>query len=299
MEEGRPSVTAMTAARQRAAHMLWDDAPKIFQDPLALGLSGVESEGALQATLGAMQAAHASRSTPEVAQVNYRCARASMVVRQRYAEEALDEAVERGVGQYVILGAGLDSFAYRRPDLAADLRVFEVDHPATQQWKRARLRDLNVTLPGNLTFIPLDFEQHTLANGLHAGGHRPDVPTFFSWLGVTHYLTKEAVFKTLRYVASLAAGTEIVFQYFAPEALWKDEDQPMLTLWKARRNAQGEPMEPVLSLFEPTILATQVLELGFTQVWDVGPEEADARYCAGRADGLRVYPHMHLMKARV
>jgi methyltransferase (TIGR00027 family) len=299
MEEGRPSATAMTAARQRAAHMLWDDAPKIFQDSLALGLSGVESESALQATLGAMQAAHARRSTPEVAQVNYRCARASMVVRQRYAEDALDEAVQRGVGQYVILGAGLDSFAYRRLDLAAVLRVFEVDHPATQQWKRARLRDLHVTLPSNLTFIPLDFEQQTLAEGLHAGGHRPDLPTFFSWLGVTHYLTEEAVFKTLRYVASLAAGSEIVFQYFVPVTLCNDEDRPIVTLWMARRSAQGEPAEPVLSLFEPTIFATRVLELGFTRVWDVGPGEADARYCAGRTDGLRVYPHMHLMKARV
>lgn len=299
MEEGQASATAVTAARQRAAHMLWDDAPKIFQDPLALGLSGVESESALQATLGAMEAAHARRSTPEVARANYTCARASMVVRQRYAEDALDEAVERGVRQYVILGAGLDSFAYRRLDLTAVLRVFEVDHPATQQWKRARLRDLQVMLPGNLTFIPVDFEQHTLADGLRAGGHRPDVPTFFSWLGVTHYLTEEAVFKTLRYVGSLAAGTEIVFQYFVPEALWKDEDRPVLTLWKARRNAQGEPADPVLSLFEPTSLATRVQELGFTQLWDLGPEEADACYCAGRTDGLRVYPHMRLMKGRV
>jgi methyltransferase (TIGR00027 family) len=205
--------------------------------------------------------------------MNYRCARAGIVVRQRYAEDALDEAVVRGVARYVILGAGLDSFAYRRPDLAAVLRVFEVDHPATQQWKRARLRELHVALPSNLTFIPLDFEQHTLADGLHAGGHRPPLPTFFSWLGVTHYLTEEAVFKTLRYVASLAAGTEIVFQYFVPEALWYDEDRPMLTLWKTRRNAQGEPVEPVLSLFEPTILATRVLELGFTRVWDVGPSK--------------------------
>src|SRR5262249_55108911 len=256
MEEGRPSATAMTAARQRAAHMLWDDVPKIFQDPLALGLSGVESEGALQATLEAMQAAHARRSTPEVAQVNYRCARASMVVRQRYAEDALEEAVESGVRQYAILGAGLDSFAYRRLDLGSVLHVFEVDHPATQAWKRARLHDLHVTLPSNLTFIPLDFEQHTLADGLHAGGHRSDLPTFFSWLGVTHYLTEEAVFKTLRYVASLAAGTEIVFQYFIPEALWNVEDRPILTLWKARRNAEGEPMEPVLSLFQPSDLVS-------------------------------------------
>ena len=147
-----------------------------------------------------------------------------------------------------------------------------------------------------MTFIPLDFEQHTLADGLRAGGHRPDLPTFFSWLGVTHYLTEEAVFKTLRYVASLAAGSEIVFQYFLPEALCNDEDRPMLTLWKAVRSSQGEP---VLSLFEPSDLAARLRALGFTQIWDIGPEEADARYCAGRTDGLCVYPHMYLMKARV
>lgn len=295
MEEGRPSATAMIAAMQRAGHLLWDDAPKIFQDPLALGFSGVESESALQATLGTMQAEQARRSTPELAQAQCRYGRASVIVRQRYAEDALDEAVKRGVGQYVILGAGLDSFAYRRPDLAAVLRVFEVDHPATQQWKRARLRELHVNLPSNLTFIPLDFEQQTLADGLHAGGHRPELPTFFSWLGVTHYLTEEAVFKTLRYVTSLAAGSEIVFQYFLPESLCDDEDRPMLALWKAGRGSHGEP---VLSLFEPSDLAARVRELGFTQVWDIGAEEADACYYAGRTDGLRVYPHMHLMKAR-
>jgi methyltransferase (TIGR00027 family) len=296
MEEGQASATAVAAALHRAGHLLWDDTPKIFQDPLALGLSGVASESVLQARLEAMQAAQARQSTPDVAQVLFRCGRTSVVLRQRYAEDALDDAVARGVGQYVILGAGLDSFAYRRPDLAAVLRIFEVDHPATQHWKRARLRDLNVTLPSNLTFIPLDFEQHTLVDGLHAGGHRPDVPTFFSWLGVTHYLTEEAVFTTLRYVASLAAGTEIVFQYYVPEALCKEEDRPIVKLWKAWLSTHGEP---VLSLFEPSILATRVLELGFTQIWDVGPEEADARYCAGRMDGLRVHPHMHLMKARV
>lgn len=296
MEEGRPSATAMIAAMQRAAHLLWDEAPKILQDPLALGLSGVESEGALQATLGAMQAEQARRSTPEFAQALFRYDRAGIIVRQRYAEDELGQALERGVGQYVLLGAGLDSFAYRRPDLAAVLRVFEVDHPATQQWKRARLRALHVTLPSNLTFIPLDFEQHTLADGLHAGGHRPELPTFFSWLGVTHYLTEEAVFKTLRDVASLAPGSEIVFQYFLPESRFDGEHRRLVAVWKAGRAARGEP---VVSLFEPTTLAACVQELGFTQVWDVGPEEADARYLAGRTDGLRVYPHMHLMKARV
>jgi len=282
MEEGRPSTTATIAAMIRAAHLLWDDAPKIFQDPLALGLSGVESPDALQATLRARQ------REP----YNY----AGVLVRQRYAEDALATAITRGVGQYVILGAGLDSFAYRRADLATRLRVFEVDHPATQQWKRARLEALSVDLPSHLTFIPLDFEQHTLAAALPAGGHRPELPTFFSWLGVTHYLTDEAVFTTLRYVASLVPGSEIVFQYFLPETLFDDENRRLLALWKERRASVGEP---VLSQFEPATLATHMQECGFTQIWDVGPEELDARYFAGRTDGLRASPHSHLMKACV
>ena len=292
MEEGQPSATAIGAARMRAAHLLLDDDPKIFQDPLALSLSGAESAAALHATYEAMQAAIARRSTPEYAQAFARYARANMTMRQRYTEEALGQALERGVAQYVILGAGLDSFAYRRRDLGAVVRVFEVDHPATQQWKRARLRELHIALPSNLTFVPLDFEQHTLADGLHAGGRRPELSTFVSWLGVTHYLTEEAVFTTLRYVASLAPGSEIVFQYFLPEALFDDENRRLLALWKARRASVGEP---VLSQFEPTTLATRMRECGFTQVWDVGPEVLDARYFAGRTDGLRASPHAHLM----
>ena len=158
------------------------------------------------------------------------------------------------------------------------------------------LTELAIHLPSNLTFIPLDFEQQTLADGLQAGGHRPELPTFVSWLGVTHYLTAEAVFTTLRSVASFGPGSEIVFQYFLPEALFDDENRRLLALWKARRASVGEP---VLSQFEPTTLATRMQEFGFTQVWDVGPEALDARYFAGRTDGLRASAHAHLMKARV
>jgi methyltransferase (TIGR00027 family) len=216
MDEGQPSATATIAAMMRAAHLLWDDDPKILQDHLALGLSGVEHEAALHATLGAFQAEQARRSMPEFAQALLRDMRALLVMRQRYTEDELGKALEQGVTQYVILGAGLDSFVYRRPDVAAVLRVFEVDHPATQQWKRARLRALHIDPPSHLTFVPLDFEQHTLADGLRAGGQRPERPTFVSWLGVTMYLTEEAVFETLRYVASFAPGSEIVFHYSLP-----------------------------------------------------------------------------------
>jgi methyltransferase (TIGR00027 family) len=113
-------------------------------------------------------------------------------VRSRYAEDELSKAIERGVAQYVILGAGLDSFAYRRRDLAEVIHVFEVDYPATQAWKQARLRTLGITLPSNLTFIPIDFEKQALADALRAGGYRAEKPAFFSWLGVTEYLTEEA-----------------------------------------------------------------------------------------------------------
>jgi len=282
MEEGQPSQTAIAAAIARAAHLLLDDDPKIFQDPLAFSLSGVESEAALLATHEATPAGHALR--------------AFATLRQRYTEEALGDALARGVAQYVMLGAGLDSFAYRRRDLADVVRVFEVDHPATQQWKRARLRALHIALPSNLTFVPLDFEQHTLAEGVQAGGLRPEIPTFVSWLGVTMYLTDAAVFETLRYVASLAPGSEIVFQYVLPEPLLNDEGRQLLATIQANVAARGEPF---VTLFEPTTLAARVQELGFTQVWDFGPEEADARYFAGRTDGLHTPPHTHLMKARV
>jgi len=296
MEEGQPSATATVAALMRAAHLLWDADPKVFQDPLALRLSGVESEAALQERLRAIETEMARRATPEFAQTFFRYARAGTTMRQRYTEDELDKAVERGVAQYVILGAGLDSFAYRRPDLADVLRVFEVDHPATQQWKRARLQALSLTPPNNLIFVPLNFEQQTLADGLRVGGHRPELPTFLSWLGVTMYLTEEAVFETLRYVASLAPGSEIVFDYFPPESLLDDENRRRMVTLKAFGAARGEPW---LSQFEPTLLTVRVQELGFSQVWNFGPEEANARYFAGRTDGLRTPPNLRLMKARV
>jgi len=280
----------------RAAHLILDDDPKIFQDPLALKLSGVETEAALRAALNTLHADLAQRLTPDRAHALFRWMRANSMMRQRYAEDELGKALERGATQYVILGAGLDSFAYRRPDLADVLQVFEVDHPATQQWKRVRLRELNIALPSNLTFVPVDFEQQPLADGLHVGGHRPELPTFVSWLGVTPYLTEAAVFETLQYVASLVPGSEIVFEYWLPESLLDDENRRRLEVFKAFAAARGEPY---LSLFEPTALAARVKALGFAEAWDFGPEEATARYFAGRTDGLCALPLSHLMKARI
>src|SRR5262249_53205754 len=249
-----------------------------------------------RATLDALLTEMARDCSPDFAQAIFRHFRAMAVLRSRYVEDELVQALSRGIRQYVILGAGFDSFAYRRQDLTRALRVFEVDHPTSQRWKLDRLNALRVELPSNLRFIALDFEKHALVNGLRAGGYRLEEPAFFSWLGVTQYLTEATVYRTLQEVASLAAGTEIVFMYVVPVARLNGEDQRLLTVSTAGSAARGEPW---LSFFEPAGLAARVQELGFAEVWDLGPEEANARYFSGRNDGLRVANIAHLMKARV
>jgi methyltransferase (TIGR00027 family) len=284
------------AAMMRAAHMILDGEPKIFTDSLALRFSGIRSEEQLLATLNVIGPAVVASFGQGLGRALFNYLRAVTTLRSRYAEDELGHAIERGVKQYVILGAGLDSFAYRRQDLQDVIRVFEVDLPATQRWKRTRLGALDIVLPRNLTFIPLDFERETLPGALRTGGYRPNEPSFFSWLGTTQYLTEDAVFKTLRQVASLSPASEIVFQYQVAEALLDEESRRLLSVLKAGGAKNGEPW---LSFFNPTSLAARITELGFNEVSDFGPEQASKRYFDGRTDKLPV-PHLsHLMKARV
>jgi methyltransferase (TIGR00027 family) len=295
MEEGRPSFTAIASAMLRAAHLLWDDPPKIFEDTFALTLSGCADERVLRERHDAVMAEFAKKGGADLAGATFNFARSQVIMRSRYVEHELDQAIKRGVAQYVILGAGLDSFAYRRSDVADALRVFEVDHPATQAWKRARLHELGVATPANLVFVPLDFERQSLIESLQIHGYRPDAAGFFSWLGVSPYLTSEAIFDTLRTVASMAPGTEIIFQYLLPPALLDDECRQIRELLAHAGAARGEPL---VTFFEPAKLAQQVRELGFAEIRDLGPEEANVRYFAGRIDGLRARAD-HYMAARV
>ena len=199
MYEDRPSKTAFRVALRRAAHQVLDH-PRVFEDPLALAIVGVDSE--------------ALRSDPKNRGKGSRILRAFLVVRSRYAEDELARAVESGTRQYVVLGAGLDTFAYRNP--YPGVRVFEVDHPATQGWKRRRLEAAGISIPESLTFAPVDFESQTLADGLARAGFQRDQRVFFSWLGVVPYLTRSAAMETLRFVGSLPAGSGIVFDYALP-----------------------------------------------------------------------------------
>ncbi len=296
MEEGKPSTTALICAMVRAAHLLWDQPPRIFEDTLAQQLAGCGSEAALKAQIDQLDAEIARTTNPDFALTLRRSITNAVVTRSRYVEDEVDEAVSRGVSQYVILGAGLDSFAYRRSELAQVLQIFEVDLPATQAWKRARLRAAGLELPANLSLVPVDFERESLIDNLQMSGYRTDAPGLFSWLGVTMYLSTDAIFGTLQAVAALAPGTEIIFEYNVPKDLVDEETQKILAAATTATQARGESQG---TSFEPASLAEQVRKIGFAEVTDFVPDEAEARYFRDRTDGLRPQRLNHYMRARV
>jgi len=281
MEPGRPSATAEGAALLRAAHQLFD-VPTVLDDPVVLRLLGPEHEARLRAHPAAFD------------ERDRRPLRAAIAARSRFAEDCLRDAVARGVGQYVVLGAGLDSFAYRNPFPPETLRVFEVDHPDTQAWKRSRLAAAGIPLPTSLTFVPVDFEHGTLADALAAHGFDATRPTFVSWLGVTVYLTREAVWETLGWVGSLPAGSEIVFTYLPDPSSLDRASHAALDALGAHVAAGGEPWR---TFFAPDELARGLAERGFGRVEDLGPEAIFARWFRGRADGLRPGGSVHFVRA--
>jgi methyltransferase (TIGR00027 family) len=297
MKERHGSETAVLAAILRAAHPLLDEKPWIFEDTFAAPFAGIDNDAALLASLRSLQEELARKFPPILIKEWMRSTRVYVSLRSRYAEDELNKAIERGISQYVILGSGLDSFAYRRRDLAASVRVFEIDYPATQLKKQARLRELGLNAPPHLTFVPLDFERESIMEGLQEVGFRCKEPAFFSWLGVAGYLTEKAIVRTLKEVAAGASGSEIVFNYLVCEALLRDDqERQILRMLESLTVSRGEPLR---SYFEPTHIAALVRKSGFAQVWDLAPEELDALYLADRTDGLRFTPRIHLMKALV
>jgi methyltransferase (TIGR00027 family) len=248
----------------------------VFADPLAVPVLG---------------AAPAEVFGDEIDLPRTRGMRFLIAARSRFAEESLAAAVGRGVRQYVLLGAGLDTFAHRNPFADAGLRVFEVDHPATQGWKRTRLAEAGLTPPASLTFAPVDFERQTLAGGLAAAGFDAARPAFFAWLGVVIYLTREAVIETLRLIASLPAGSEVVFDYGVPRTASPPEQRAYDARREARLAARGEPW---ITRFAPLEIAAELKRLGFDELEDLGPAEMARRYLGvDRPDG----PGAHLMRA--
>jgi methyltransferase (TIGR00027 family) len=266
MQAGEPSRTAWAAACYRAAHQVLEQG-RIFADPLALRIVGQDADAL-------------ARWAEE--QSSGRRMRIFIAVRTRFAEDALAAAYERGVRQLVVLGAGLDTYAYRGA-LRDHLRIWEVDHPATQAWKRQRLADAGIPLPAALTFAPVDFEQETLAEGLAAAGFDTREQTFFTWLGVVPYLTEAAVWSTLGYIAGLLQGAHVVFDYADPPQSLPPE---MRTDHERRAARVAEAGEAFRSYFESEALRARLMDLGFHEVEDLGPPQMAARYFPNRVASM-------------
>jgi methyltransferase (TIGR00027 family) len=266
METGKASKTALGVAIRRAAHQLIDQ-PPVLNDPIAVRLIGSGYRGKM------------GRASHRVG----RDFRAFMAARSRYVEDRLAEAVLDGVMQYVILGAGLDTFAYRNP--FSKLRVFEVDFPATQEWKRGMLDEAGIVLPAGLTFVPLDFEHQALAGGLAEAGFDAGSMAFFGWLGVVPYLTMEAFRATLEAVAQMPAGSAISFDYaLAPEAL-SPLGRKASDALAARVAAAGEPFQ---LFFTSEEMEREVRRAGYMRLEQVDSERLNELYFQNRADGLKL-----------
>ncbi len=268
METGRASRTALRVAIRRAAHQVVDR-PLILDDPIAVRLLGPGFDRDME------------RAMHKVA----RDFRLFMAARSRYAEDRLAGAVAEGATQYVILGAGLDTFAYRNP--FPQLRVFEVDFPATQQWKREMLSEAAIAIPANLTFVPLDFEHKTLADGLGEAGFDSRARAFFGWLGVVPYLTLDAFRATVATMGRLPGGTAVSFDYvFPPETLSAKRRVVFDTLAK-RVEAAGEPFQLFLG---PDELERELRAAGFSRVEQIDTDRLNELYFRDRADGLKLSP---------
>lgn len=277
MQADQRSKTADAAAATRAAHRIYDR-PVVFDDPYALDLTSPGWRRLCKSRL-------LHRLIVRNLMADLMPFAGQVLSRARYAEDCLDEAIAGGVEQYVIVGAGLDSFALRRRELLDRLVVFELDHPDTQRAKRRRLAALGHAIPAELEFVPIDFEAEGIADALARSPFSSEKRAFFSWLGTVAYLSDEAVFSTLTGLASAAAvGSEVVLDYAVPWKMLDDADRRTISRLRRFTARRGEPLR---SLFEPAVLCEKVEELGYTVLENLTPAEQNRRYFSNRTDGLR------------
>lgn len=303
MNDEQVSRTAQMTAFTRAYHSR-NDKPVIFDDALAFDLLGHDVRRSLEEqllstlrTLNPDAAASFDSEKEALGWLMQTGAAAPIVLsRARFAEELLERDIERGLRQYVVLGAGLDTFAFRCPELVADMRVFELDHPATQAFKRQRLGELRWELPAGLHLVPVDFTRTSLVEALHGAGFDSQAPAFFSWLGVTYYLTRDEVLGAFRDIARCAApGSSVAFDYLDTAAL-----APRLASPRVRRMVETVDRlgEPMLSGFDPEMLEAELAQVGLTLVENLCPSEIHGRYFLGRTDHYRACEHVHFARVR-
>ena len=283
MDENKRSRTSDIPAIMRAVHQSADDEPKILLDPVVPKLVDAS-------------AIDADWLAPILGHPFARQWRAGFLVRSRYAEDCLAEAVARGLGQYLILGAGLDTFSWRQPPWAHAVRIFEIDYPATQSSKRKLLGRAHIASPPNVTFVPIDFEITSLEQALRPAGFLFDRPAFCSWLGVTQYLTDATIEATLAFILSLPRGSEVVLSFILPQKDLSGIEGDAVATAAARAAEVGEPW---LSRFDPADLASRLDGMGFSSVVHLTPEQVHERYLRGRHDGLTVRRGEQLIRAVV
>lgn len=277
-----PKPSAWMTATLRAAHQLLD-VPLILDDPVALKIMGPVREAELRANPGR----HRNPFSDTM--------RATLAVRSRLAEDSWLQAMHNGMRQYVILGAGLDTFAYRA-GATSDASLFEVDLPSTQHWKRARLRAAGIAEPASLHYVATDFTHTTLGQALAASGFDPGLPATFSWLGVSMYLKEEDVMQTLRYVATCSPGSCIVFDYLIKSELLSPIERTGQEVIAEILAAQGEALH---SYYDPPTLEHSLRQLGFRKIEHFGPKTLSEQYLSGRRDGLCLSGVLHMIRATV
>ena len=265
-----PDGTAVRVALWRAMHVQVDPPPHVLEDELGLRLAAPD-EG--------------WRHRPDMDPQGTRGFRAGIVARARFIEDLVAEQAGHGVAQYVVLGAGLDTFAQRRPEIAARLRVFEVDQPGVQAWKRRRLVELGLGIPEWLRLVPVDFEAGaSWWERLAAAGFDASRPTVVASAGVAMYLTTDAIAATLRQVATLAPGSTLAMTFILPAELAEPEERPQLQAVEKAARASGTPF---VSFFSPPEMLALAREAGFRQAQHVSAAALTQRYFTGRTDGLR------------
>ncbi|RST77313.1 SAM-dependent methyltransferase [Siminovitchia acidinfaciens] len=266
-----PDHTAVRVALWRALHVQVDSPPHVLEDEVGLRLADLDDGW---------------RERPDMDPEFTSSFRASIVARARFIEDLVVEQVGRGVMQYVILGAGLDTFAQRRPEVASNMQIFEVDQPGTQAWKRQRLIDLGFDIPQWLHLVPVDFEaDESWLEQLKAAGFDAGRPAVVASTGVTQYLTKDAVAATLREVAGLAPGSTLAMTFILPPELVQSELRPGM---EASRKGAKEGGTPFVSFFTPQEMLDMAREAGFKEARHVSAADLNKRYFTGRTDGLRL-----------
>ncbi len=302
MNENQVSITALVCAFTRAYHSE-NDSPKIFDDFLAASLFPPDEKAFFAKHMAGLlkmydpDAAKAGKNEEEALRIMMQVFSSSTILsRSRFTEDCLEQSMETGMGQYVILGAGFDTFTLRRPDLAHRLKVFEVDHPATQANKRERFLRINPTLPVNLHFIPLVFGKDDLKTALLEAGYDPLIPGFFSWLGVTYYLEQDEIQSTLETISRIAVpGSSLVFDYSSPGAFQPNSATRRDRATQSIARQAGETMK---TSFDPLGLESLLLQNGFETVQNLSPVEIEDRYFSGRKDRYHAFEYVHLIQSQ-